>query len=295
MIQKNRFFVAWRSTTWETFVFSLLIIVLGYFLFPSGIWSLYQKRSVEFEKSTFWSIYFCYFISNFYKYIPGKVSTLLIALREAGKLRFNKFLFIQAWMGAFVLSIFIGICLFLFFLGFFLNMNKYNSFSFFLVFFAAFLFLIPSINYRVNVFVLQIFKKETSHVLRFEGYGLIRAFFIQITAWLLFGLSFAFISKSFLSLNVKDFFFLTLSYPLAHTIGFLVLVAPAGIGVREGLLVGISLNYFQPENVKEFTSILVLISVFHRAIMLVADILLFIAAHAIKRYAMGVGSPNSKA
>jgi len=58
-----------------------------------------------------------------------------------------------------------------------------------------------------------------------------------ICTWLIFGWAFYFFINSFYALSVEHYFFITGAFAIAGIIGFVSVFAPAGLGVREGVLI----------------------------------------------------------
>jgi uncharacterized membrane protein YbhN (UPF0104 family) len=87
---------------------------------------------------------------------------------------------------------------------------------------------------------------------------------LQILTWLLLGLSFAFV---FPILNAQSLLLNISVYALSWIIGYVVIFAPGGIGIREAALVWMLAGFFSTEDVLIYSTV-------HRFIYFVVEILL---------------------
>jgi uncharacterized membrane protein YbhN (UPF0104 family) len=99
---------------------------------------------------------------------------------------------------------------------------------------------------------------------------------IYIASWGLQGLGFFFLVSSIAGLNTNIGFFLVASYLASWVIGFLVLFAPGGIGVREGALTFLLKFYFP-------LPVAIMFSFLSRIWITVAELILAGAAIMIKK------------
>ena len=279
--------LAWRSIRYVNLLLSTLLSLGGFFLFPVCIWQLFQGRFQKCPSKNFISIQICYHISNFYKYIPGKISTLLVMIDEAGKQGVDRMALFHAWVGNYGLSILIGMCLAFFVIFPFFDSVSYSKFLSIPVFILMFLAVIPTTNMWLMKALLIFLKRDVSSLVPFSCSTLLKAFAIQLVAWLLLGLSFAIIADIYLPLDAEKFFFLTLGYPVAHTAGFLVMIAPAGLGVREGVLVAILMQCVQRNGDQTTLDIFLFIVIVHRMVITLTDSLLLFIAYGVRHCRCG--------
>ena len=64
----------------------------------------------------------------------------------------------------------------------------------------------------------------------------ISIFIWYIAAWALFGLSFYFFLRALLDLKTLNIFFASGCYIAAYNLGYISLITPGGLGVREGVM-----------------------------------------------------------
>jgi hypothetical protein len=92
-------------------------------------------------------------------------------------------------------------------------------------------------------------------------------FFVQVAIWTLLGLGFAFLSIPFIDFNAALFFSAMGLYAMAYSVGFVTPFAPAGIGVREGILAIGLLPYLSLE-------VIIILSAANRLLYVLVEIFL---------------------
>jgi len=172
-------------------------------------------------------------ISTFGRYIPGKVWSTVGRTILADRLGISK----RRSFTALIIETFY---LVLTGLTFFTISYKYmyEKSTFLLLLFPATYFLIslvkPDIFISIMNFFLRKFKKE-----RIEIHISIKDSFvlngIYMVMWLGFGLQFLFLVKS-LGISMNPIFLVSI-YPVSWVLGFIVLIIPSGLGIREGVMV----------------------------------------------------------
>jgi len=251
-------FEIWKLIT------GIFLISLLYFLQSSG-WYLITKKfnaDIGFAKSfTYW-IY-----SQLGKYIPGKiwipVSRSYFYEKEGISLKRTTFLFLLETVFSATSACIIS----LLFLILYKSEVLERYLFLFLVFVVAFcVFLHPKIFFMVINFLLRLLKKNKLEGVSFTYFYVLKVLFIYFLAWGLLGIGFYFIASSVFSIGIEyvPLFIAALSF--SFVIGYLAVFAPAGLGVREGMLI-LVLSSVLPVAVS--TAISVLIRVFTTVVELV--------------------------
>lgn len=223
-------FVSWgeiRSTFWQL---NIYLIILSYLLlFPSLFlyvyaWQLIIKEIEQEKKIGFFSACGIITVSNLGKYVPGKIWFALSRLDLAKRFGFEeKKVFLSILLESFYLLL--GA---LFYFIFFLK-----KYYFFLILFL-FVFIAPKIFKGFFNLVLKMLKKEKIDF----SFSLKKSFLIfllDILVWFFQGSAFSLLVKAiYFKINFAHFLSLIGIYSLSWMLGFLVLIAPGGLGVREG-------------------------------------------------------------
>lgn len=89
-------------------------------------------------------------------------------------------------------------------------------------------------QYFLNI-ALKIVKKEPVEI-KLDYFNILKLILFYTCNWFIFGFAFYMMINSFYQLSLHHFFYLTGSFALASLAGFFAIFAPAGIGVREGIL-----------------------------------------------------------
>lgn len=101
----------------------------------------------------------------------------------------------------------------------------------------------PKVLVRIINFFLRLIKKEQVRIeLNFSQICMIMAYYCII--WLCFGIAFYFLINSVTFITPSKIPIITGSFAIASTIGLIALFAPAGLGVREGILSLLLSNFF---------------------------------------------------
>lgn len=288
------FYLHWDTITfaWEgikifRMIYALCFASIGFFLLPVCIWVLYRgletTRIAEGGES-FLGFHACYYIANIYKYIPGKVSTLVVILDEAGRQSLNRTFFFQAWIGSNALSILIAMALAAGVLWPSAGSQVLNIGLGAIVVSLVLAAIIPRTNRWAMQALLSPFGKKKCRE-EFPWPSLLKAFVVQGMAWLFLGASFACVASAYFpSLDREGFLLSILAYPVAHVAGFLALIAPAGIGVREGILTTFLLKVTTVNQSQfEMAAIPLFVVVMHRLVITVIDFLFLFIGHRLKR------------
>lgn len=255
---------------------SLSFLVLGFsFLLYAFNW--YHILNAQFT-ITFKDAVISAGLSVFAKYIPGKV--LVIVGRASyihEKYGYSQKELIAKSLDAQILSLMVGILfgsVSLVWLG---KVNQWGVYSLISVFlFALFLFS-PVVQRTIDMISMKILKKKMgiSHLGIKETMKVLPSFLLY---WITLSVAFYFFLSALSRLEVS--ILSGFAFPLAATFGIIALVAPGGIGVREGVLA--SLIHLGGVEIALATSI----AIFSRLWFLIGESFLFILGfivHSISR------------
>ncbi len=204
-------------------IFSYLLLFPSLFLYVYA-WQLIIKEIEKGKNLDFFSACGIIAVSNLGKYVPGKVWFALSRLDLARRFGLEeKKVFLSILLESFYLLL--GA---LFYFIFFLK--KYYIF---LILFL-FVLLTPKIFKGFFNLLLKILRKEKVDF----SFSLKKSFLIfllDIFVWFFQGSAFSLLVKAvYFKINFVHFFSLIGIYSLSWMLGFLVLIAPGGLGVREG-------------------------------------------------------------
>jgi glycosyltransferase 2 family protein len=206
--------------------------------------------------------------AEFGKYIPGKVFTYGILLFSYEKSNIAKKKIAACSVQELILSMLSAIIISL--LSIFVSEIKeleHYKFIFLIIAACCLLFVYPPLlQFIMNIF-FRIFKKEKITLAVSFG-KVIVTLFLYLINWLVFGWAFYFFINSFYPLPVNYYFFSTGAFAIAGIIGFISVFAPAGLGVREGVLI-FTLSFILTAAVSS------LISLISRIWITICEILLF--------------------
>ncbi len=183
-------------------------------------------------------------ISMFGKYIPGKVwftvGRIMLAER-VGVSKKHSFFAVILETYFFILT---GM-VFFFILITQVSVNETLKLWSFIFMFLIIPFIIPFVFTKILNFVLKKMKKTTIDItLKFSF--IIKIFILYIFIWLIQGFEFLLLIKSFYILPINNIALISI-YPAAWSIGFLMLVMPAGLGIRDSFITIALLQLFPKE------------------------------------------------
>ncbi len=223
-------------------IFNLMlgIIFLTIFFFLRGyLWHLIVREKTEinlFESLNLWAI------SEFKRYVPGSIWAFLGRTFSFEKKGIKKkdtafFLFYEAQffiLGCIIVSLLsISKILDLF------NVNNYSGIIFFTIYILFFLFFIIFIfnaslskknNIKIIKLVLSIFPK-------FNYIKNIKFLSLSSLAVFAFGLGSYFSSIALFNLDIRNFLIDSSFFTFSILIGYLSIITPMGLGVREGIII----------------------------------------------------------
>jgi hypothetical protein len=103
----------------------------------------------------------------------------------------------------------------------------------------------PRILERIVNTVLNWMRRETIEI-RLKLRDIANLFLYYAFCWVLYGVSFAFLASAFTEMNPTKFIVFSGIYVISVVIGFVTLIAPSGLGVREGVLFILLSRYMDP-------------------------------------------------
>jgi hypothetical protein len=225
---------------------SLLIVsvffLLGFFLVFAIGWKSILKGigvSLPFFKSLK-----IIFYSQLGKYLPGKIWTWagrIYFCQQLGIPTSKTFLSMVLELALTTIS---GILIFL--VALLISPEfKINIHPFFLIIVVIISFTIihPKVLTRIINFFLYLLKKEPIKIeLNFSEICFIMGCYFII--WFCFGIAFYFLINSVTFIAPSKILIITGSFAISNTVGVMALFAPAGLGVREGILSLLLSNFF---------------------------------------------------
>jgi len=238
----------WSQIDFKQLHFNVPLLIVsffflfGFFLMFTFGWKLILKElgvSLPFLKCLK-----IIFYSQLGKYLPGKVWTFagrMYFCQKMGIASSKTFLSMVLEMALTTIS---GILIFL--ISLLLSSRFRMDINPFLLLTAAILILIiihPKILVRIINFFLRLIKKELVRIdLNFSQMCIIMAYYCII--WFCFGIAFYFLLNSVTFITSSKIPIITGSFAISSTIGVMALFAPAGLGVREGILSLLLSNFF---------------------------------------------------
>lgn len=242
-----------------------VLIYLAHILCNAVIWYFITKQN-QCNMGFFETLKVRIF-SDFGKYIPGKVFAYGILFYSYDQKAISKKKIMFCSFQELILGTLAAVIIALvsIFFSDIAILHKYN-----LIFLGlaiiCFVIMHPVILKFITNFFLRTFKKESISITSTYSQMLI-ILGLFLVSWLVFGWAFYFFINSFFQYSINSYFFTTGAFAIAGLIGFVALFAPAGIGVREGILIFI-LTFIFP------AAIATLISLISRIWMTICELLL---------------------
>jgi len=226
-----------RSYSWN--INWLYLIISSFMLYLAFIAAIYVFQSIfnniAGAKLTFAQMYGIFNIANIGRYLPGKVWNILGIYVLAQEYGVNKK---QTTLAVAISEVtFKGVGAF-FGLGYFFFSPLLDQYliGIVLVLAIAFIMIHPQILGRLMNFGLRLIKKGEIEI-NFTYTGILKHFALYSVVWIILSSAFYLFVSSLTSLEgVNTIQFLTIM-PLCWIVGYIMIFAPGGIGVREGMLV----------------------------------------------------------
>lgn len=234
-------FVNFNSIQFSELTFNMgflllsIVIYLVHLVFNNYIWHVITVQN-HCQINVFEAIKLRIY-ADFGRYIPGKVfayGILLFSYEKHGvQMKKIAACSIQEFMTQMLAAVMLS--LFSIFASDIKVLEPYK-YIFLLLAMGCFIFLYPPVlQFLMNIF-FRIFKKEKI-VLSTSFPKAILAMLMFFASWLVFGWAFYFFINSFYPLPVHHYFFVTGAFSIAAIIGAVAVFAPAGLGVREGVVI----------------------------------------------------------
>lgn len=223
-------FKHWQEIKSDLLNINPYFVIFSYFLlFPSFFfytfaWQLIMKELERNIKISFFDCLGIVTVSNLGKYVPGKVWFALSRIDLTKKFGFSEK---KIFLGILLESFYLFLGALFYFIIFFLKKYFLLVILFLLIIVATDLFKL------IFNFFLKILKKEEVDF-SFPIEKSIIILFLFILCWFFQGIAFFLLIKSFYpEVNINNLFSLIGIYALSWMLGFIILIAPGGLGVRE--------------------------------------------------------------
>ncbi len=184
-------------------------------------------------------------LSNFGKYIPGKVwfavgRTVLSERLGISKRKSFTSIIIDTYFLLLTSIIFLLVILFR------ISFQGTNYLFLIIILIVIMIpFLIPAVIKKIMNFIFTKLKKPSVEY-NMNFLAVIKIIFLNVIVFLLQGTQFLFLIKSFINFPINPIIVL-LVYPGAWAMGFIVLLMPAGLGIREGFITFALMQIFPNE------------------------------------------------
>ena len=173
-------------------------------------------------------------LSMFGKYIPGKLWFTLGRAVLAERLGVPKKVTFTTIILETYFLLLTGTVFFVFLLFSLPTKPTYYASVFVIVLILLFPLSLPVIFKRILNFLLKLLKKDALEI-NLSVFYVVKIIFLYVIIWIISGIEFYLLFRSFTSIPL-DFLIGISVYPAAWIIGFIVIIMPAGIGFREGVM-----------------------------------------------------------
>jgi len=219
--------------------FILLIYIFNQFV----LWYYLTRKnqcSISFSNSMTSRAY-----SEFGKYIPGKVFGYAMLFYAYSKTKQSKMLVAFCMFFELLASVLAASLIFLLSL-FFTDIHEFQKYRIIAFILLAFFFVLihPKILKYVSAVFLKIAKREPVQ-LNVSYIQLLKIIFLYVLNFLVFGVAFVLFINSIYPVSFSNYLFITGTTAGAGLIGLFAIFVPAGLGVREGILV-FTLSFILP-------------------------------------------------
>ena len=194
---------------------------------------------------SFWQMFRIYNISNLGRYLPGKLWNVLglfyLANEQGANKRQTTLAVIMNEIGYKGSAIIIG------FLYLIYSPTFKSYLPFMILVLLIFLVIIhPRILGIILNFMLKLFKRNAIDI-NFSYATALKYIVYYFVVWFLHSLAFYFFVRAITPVESMNFIHFLTILPTCWIIGYIMLFAPGGIGVREGMLVLVLSEYIAPE------------------------------------------------
>jgi uncharacterized membrane protein YbhN (UPF0104 family) len=269
------------SYNWDLYI-HVLIASFFIFLVARILRSLTWKISLSLidEEISLWDSCEIISLSELAKYVPGKVWNLLGNVYLAKKKNISQ---VKAFTSQILLAMVLvlsGLLIFSVFLLFNFKLFNSNLHNIYLI-----LIIIPIVIFSlhpktVNTCIQYVLKKTGKYdtPIKFSFNNLLLLLFCSIILWFFYGLWFYIFTKSIFPLTNVQFPIFMSIYAISWTLGFLAIIVPSGLGIREGVLTYL-LGFFMP------IPMALAISILSRIWLIICDLLCAFIAMMRRMYA----------
>lgn len=273
-VLRNLAKVNWQEIKINIWVF---IVSVLFFLCSSfiGSYAWYKNLSAMAQKINYWYGIKVIALSQFGKYLPGKIWAIggrVILAKKYGVRELESSATVLIEEISYFLS---AMVLFLVSLGCYrkevIPSVVYLAFLFIPL---SLLFLHPKILQKILSFGARLGKMNLE-LKDLDLKRVIYSYFLYFLSLLIQSTGFFFLIKSIHPVSFNSFFGIIGAYSLAWALSFIIIFIPAGLGIREGILV-FFLKFFIP------LPMATLISIFSRLWVTLGEVLLFLIALSIK-------------
>jgi glycosyltransferase 2 family protein len=212
---------------------SIIILIISYLMWPP-IWQ-YLLKQMNFKIKTT-KIFQIFFSSLIGRYVPGKITLFLARVymcKKAGIEEKTAFTSIIIDTALFTLS---GIILFLITIPFFTKLPSWLLFSSISIAIITIFLSHPKIITKIINFGLKIIKKEPIKI-KIKYSQILFILIFHTVRWFIQGIAIYLFAKSIIEIPSELFIVIPGIFSISIVLGMVILIAPGGLGIREGLIV----------------------------------------------------------
>ena len=259
------------EVSWSYFVVATVTATVGFSLSGVGLTFFYEGYSGDktFSRT---QLIGTYLVANIFRYVPGKIMAPVYMVQVSG---LRKVELTQAVFTMVASSLAAGtLCSVI--LTFFVVGSDATKAVLLTCLIASFVFLVPAVNKRVFALFSKTLNKFIKGNIGQIPIGcMVRGVIVIFAGWFLAGVSLVVVVAAFAPISNSQAALCSLVYPASFCAGFLVLTAPAGLGVREAVIIPLlSMIFAFAENAESHFAIAISITILHRFIVTISDILL---------------------
>lgn len=223
------------------YLFYALLIIMISLVFQHSVWYIityFSKSNLSYTDSFKIRVY-----SEMGKYIPGRfvLYGILFYLYKLNNISQKDIASCSMFESLTSLISALIVTLLSIFLTYF-DIDKDYKFIYMSLLLLLLIMIHPKILQTILNFILISCKKEAIKI-HLNYSNVVFLLLLSVIIWLMLGLSFYFLIKSFYPIKITHYWFLTGSYAISSFIGFIAVFVPAGLGVKEGSLIFFLLKY----------------------------------------------------
>ena len=259
------------DVSWSSFVVATVIATVGFSLSGVGLTFFYEGYSGDktFSRP---QLIGTYLVANIFRYVPGKILAPVYMVQVSGlrKVELTQAVFtmvVSSLAAGALCSVILASCV----------VDSGAAKAVLLTcLIACSVFLVPAVNNRV----FSLFSKTLNRFMRGDIRQIpigcmVRGVIVIFAGWLLAGVSLVVVVGAFTPMSLSQAALCSVVYPASFCAGFLVLTAPAGLGVREAVIIPVLSTIFTfAGNSESQFAIAISITILHRFIVTISDVLL---------------------